>query len=30
MVQPLRETSYGREFYIKDPDGYRLAFFDVT
>ena len=30
VIQPLRETPYGREFYIKDPDGYRLAFFDVT
>ena len=30
IVQALRETPYGREFYIEDPDGYRLAFFDVT
>lgn len=30
IVQPLREMPYGREFYIADPDGYRIAFFDVT
>ncbi|MEM1157153.1 MAG: VOC family protein [Verrucomicrobiota bacterium] len=30
IVEPLREMPYGREFYIKDPDGYRIAFYDVT
>lgn len=30
IVLPLREMPYGREFYIQDPDGYVLAFFDVT
>ncbi|MDF1813593.1 MAG: VOC family protein [Verrucomicrobiales bacterium] len=30
IVQELRETPYGREFYVEDPDGYKLAFFDVT
>lgn len=30
IVQPLREMPYGREFYVGDPDGYVLAFFDVT
>ncbi len=30
VIQPVRETPYGREFYIEDPDGHRLAFFDVT
>lgn len=30
VVQPMRETPYGREFYVEDPDGHRLAFFDVT
>lgn len=30
VIQPLRETPYGREFYIEDPDGNRIAFFDVT
>ena len=30
IVQPLRVMPYGREFYIGDPDGYVLAFFDVT
>ena len=30
IVQPLRSMSYGREFLVRDPDGYRLAFFDVT
>ncbi|MEM7697757.1 MAG: VOC family protein [Verrucomicrobiota bacterium] len=30
VVQPLRTMPYGREFYIEDPDGNRLAFYDVT
>ena len=30
IVQPLRQMPYGREFYLRDPDGYLLAFFDVT
>lgn len=30
VIQPLREMPYGREFYLSDPDGYILAFFDVT
>lgn len=30
IVLPLRVMPYGREFYIRDPDGYILAFFDVT
>ncbi|MEM6884825.1 MAG: VOC family protein [Verrucomicrobiota bacterium] len=30
VIEPLREMPYGREFYIQDPDGYRIAFFDVT
>lgn len=30
VVQPLRVMPYGREFYVGDPDGYVLAFFDVT
>lgn len=30
IVQPLRVMPYGREFYVSDPDGYVLAFFDVT
>lgn len=30
VIQPLREMPYGREFYISDPDGHILAFFDVT
>jgi predicted enzyme related to lactoylglutathione lyase len=30
IVQPLRVMPYGREFYAADPDGYVLAFFDVT
>ncbi|MEM6820419.1 MAG: VOC family protein [Verrucomicrobiota bacterium] len=30
IIQALREMPYGREFYIEDPDGYRLAFYDVT
>ena len=30
IVQSLRVMPYGREFYVGDPDGYVLAFFDVT
>lgn len=30
VVQPLRVMPYGREFDVGDPDGYVLAFFDVT
>ena len=30
IVQPLRVMPYGKEFYIRDPDGNILAFFDVT
>lgn len=30
IIQPLRVMPYGREFYVSDPDGYVLAFFDVT
>jgi predicted enzyme related to lactoylglutathione lyase len=26
IIQPLREMPYGWEFYIKDPNGYALAF----
>jgi len=26
IVQPLRDMPYGREFYIADPDGNRIAF----
>jgi catechol 2,3-dioxygenase-like lactoylglutathione lyase family enzyme len=28
IVQPLRDMPYGREFYIADPDGNRLAFLE--
>lgn len=30
IIQPLREMPYGREFYLGDPDGYILSFYDVT
>ena len=30
VTQPLREMPYGREFYVSDPDGYILAFLEVT
>jgi predicted enzyme related to lactoylglutathione lyase len=30
IVQPLRDMPYGREFYIADPDGNRLAFIEET
>ena len=28
ITQPLCERSYGKEFYIADPDGYILAFLE--
>ena len=28
IVQPLRDMPYGREFYIADPDGNRIAFME--
>jgi predicted enzyme related to lactoylglutathione lyase len=28
IVQPLRDMPYGKEFYIADPDGNRLAFLE--
>jgi predicted enzyme related to lactoylglutathione lyase len=28
IVQPLRDMPYGREFYIADPDGNRIAFLE--
>jgi catechol 2,3-dioxygenase-like lactoylglutathione lyase family enzyme len=28
IIQPLRNMSYGREFYIADPDGYIIAFIE--
>ncbi|MGH9440044.1 MAG: VOC family protein [Terriglobia bacterium] len=27
---PLREQPYGKEFYVKDPDGYVLAFVQAS
>ena len=30
ITQPLRETPYGREFYIADPDGYIIGFLEET
>jgi predicted enzyme related to lactoylglutathione lyase len=29
IIQPLREMPYGKEFYIADPDGNRLAFMEA-
>jgi len=26
ITQPLRDMPYGKEFYLSDPDGHRLAF----
>jgi len=26
LIRPLRDMSYGKEFYIADPDGYIIAF----
>ena len=28
IIQPLRDMPYGREFYIADPDGNRIAFME--
>jgi len=28
VIQPLRKMPYGKEFYIMDPDGNRLAFME--
>lgn len=28
FIQPLREMDYGKEFYIADPDGYLIGFFE--
>lgn len=28
IMQPLRKMPYGKEFYIKDPDGYVIAFLE--
>jgi catechol 2,3-dioxygenase-like lactoylglutathione lyase family enzyme len=30
IVQPLRNMPYGKEFYIADPDGNRIAFLEET
>jgi catechol 2,3-dioxygenase-like lactoylglutathione lyase family enzyme len=30
IVQPLRDMPYGREFYIADPDGNRIAFIEES
>jgi catechol 2,3-dioxygenase-like lactoylglutathione lyase family enzyme len=30
LVVPLRQMPYGREFYIRDPDGYVLGFVETT
>src|ERR1700744_758058 len=30
IIQPLRQMSYGSEFYIADPDGNVIAFFENT
>jgi catechol 2,3-dioxygenase-like lactoylglutathione lyase family enzyme len=30
IVQPLRDMPYGREFYMADPDGNRIAFIEET
>jgi len=30
IVQPLRNMPYGKEFYIADPDGNRIAFIEET
>lgn len=30
FTQPIREMPYGREFYIKDPDGYRIGFLEAV
>jgi catechol 2,3-dioxygenase-like lactoylglutathione lyase family enzyme len=28
IIQPLCDRSYGKEFYVADPDGYILAFLE--
>ena len=28
ILQPLRDSPYGKEFYIADPDGYIIAFLE--
>ncbi|MFL5788542.1 MAG: VOC family protein [Flavisolibacter sp.] len=28
VIQPLRNMPYGREFYIADPDGNKIAFIE--
>jgi catechol 2,3-dioxygenase-like lactoylglutathione lyase family enzyme len=28
FIQPLREMSYGKEFYLSDPDGYIIGFLE--
>jgi len=28
VIQSLREMPYGREFYVADPDGYIIAFYE--
>src|ERR1700743_2594180 len=30
IIQPLRQMPYGNEFYIADPDGNVIAFFENT
>ena len=30
IIQPLRHMPYGKEFYIIDPDGYMISFFEET
>ena len=30
IVQPLRQMPYGKEFYIADPDGYMICFFEAS
>lgn len=30
FVVPLRDMPYGREFYVRDPDGYLLGFIEST
>lgn len=30
VIQPLRQMPYGSEFYISDPDGNVIAFFENT
>ena len=30
FIQPLRDVSYGKEFYIADPDGYIIAFLSAS